>query len=167
MPLNYVPTLYKARKVPLKQPVCAICIDRTRGRTTRVDFGYGVHVWLCAAHAGVEFLTGRSGRDAVLTLMRTWEANGCLTTARHKALNAHLASLRARPQRRRPGSYAWPAVRVRCERLFAAGAATSSVLQRVAGAAYGDSTPPSPRTIRRWRTDRRWLSSPAAARGSP
>lgn len=167
MPMNYLPTLYKARKVPLKQPVCAICIDRTRGKTTRVGFGFGVEVWLCAGHASVEFLAGRSGRDAVLTLMRTWQANGCYTQARKRALDAHLAGLSARPRRRRPGSYAWPAVRVRAERLFAAGATTSSVLNRVSVADYGVGTAPSPRTIRRWRSDRTWLSSTAAVRGSP
>src|SRR2546421_378273 len=32
MALAYVPTLYKARNLPLKRPVCAICVDRTRGR---------------------------------------------------------------------------------------------------------------------------------------
>src|SRR5689334_14561595 len=94
--------------VPAKQRVCAICVDRTRGRTTRVDFGYGVAVWLCAGHAGVGFLTARSGRDAVLTLMRTCEAHGCYTANRKKALDAHLAALRGPRPRRRPGSYAWP-----------------------------------------------------------
>src|SRR5262245_18278086 len=32
MPWMSPPTLYKARQVPTKQPVCAICVDRTRGR---------------------------------------------------------------------------------------------------------------------------------------
>jgi hypothetical protein len=167
MPLNYLPTLYKARRVPQKQPICAICIDRTRGRTTRVDLGYGVHVWLCAGHASVEFLTGRSGRDLVLTLIRTWQAQGCMTAARHKALNAHLASLKARPARRRPGSYAWPAVRVRAERLFAAGATHNHVMRRIDHATYGDATAPSPRTVRRWRTDHRWLTSDWLGRPAP
>ncbi len=89
----YLPSLYKARKVPTKQPVCAICVDRTRGRTQRVSFGYGVEVWLCEGHASVAFLTQRSGRDLVLTLTAVWRANGCLTAARHRAMDAHLASL--------------------------------------------------------------------------
>jgi hypothetical protein len=152
-----VATLYKARGVPVKQPVCAICVDRTRGRTMRVEFGFGVSVWLCAGHASVEFLSARSGRDVVLTLMRVWQAHGCYTAARRRALDAHLAALRGRPPRRRPGSYAWPAVRVRAERLFAAGATVASVTERVLAAGYGVGTAPSPRTIRRWRTDRRWL----------
>jgi hypothetical protein len=155
-----LPTLYKARRVPVKQPVCAICIDRTRGRTSRVDFGYGVVVWLCQGHASVEFLTGRGGRDAVLTLMRRWEANGCLTANRHKALDAHLASLRARPPRRTPGSYAWPALRVRAERLFAAGHGVPAVVERLSKARLGECDPPSPHTVRRWRRERRWSARP-------
>ncbi len=153
-----LPTLYKARRVPVKQPVCAICIDRTRGRTTRVDFGYGVTIWLCQGHASTNFLTGRSGRDAVLTLMRTWQANGCLTAARHKALDAHLASLKARPPRRAPGSYAWPAMRLRAEKLFAAGHSVQAVLERLAQRRYGECEPPSSATIRRWHREHRWTT---------
>lgn len=163
MGMRYLPSLYKARGVPTKQPVCAICIDRTRGKTTRVDFGYGVHVWLCEGHASVEFLTGRSARDAVLTLMGIWQAQGCYTQARKRALDAHIASLKMKP-RKRPGSYAWPAVRARAERWFAAGAATAPVATRIHQATYGDGTGPSLRTIRRWRSDRRWLT---AAAGPP
>ena len=46
-----VPTLYKARGLPLKQQVCAICVDRTRGRTRRVSLTQRVVVHLCEAHA--------------------------------------------------------------------------------------------------------------------
>ena len=67
---HYVPTLYKARRVPTKQAVCAICAERTRGKTTLVELGYGVSVHLCQAHASPEFQTRRSGRDLVLTLQR-------------------------------------------------------------------------------------------------
>src|SRR3954447_9071338 len=49
-----LPTLYKARNVPTKQPVCVICIERTRGRTQHVRYGYGVEVWLCEGHASPE-----------------------------------------------------------------------------------------------------------------
>src|SRR5207245_2405355 len=111
----YLPSLYKARNVPTKQPVCAICVDRTRGKTQRVGFGYGVEVWLCAGHASAAFQRQRSGRDLVLTLTELWRANGCLTVARRKAMDAHVASLKPRPQRPRPGSYAWPRVRATAE----------------------------------------------------
>ena len=45
------PTLSKARNLPLKRPVCAICIDRTSGRTEEIRLGYRVTVWLCPGHA--------------------------------------------------------------------------------------------------------------------
>lgn len=97
----YLPTLYKARRVPTKQAVCAICAERTRGRTRELNMGYGVSVWLCAGHASREFQTQRGGRDLVLTLQRLWRAHGCLSAARHKALRAHLAAL-AGPKRPPP-----------------------------------------------------------------
>jgi hypothetical protein len=153
-------TLYKARNIRSKQPVCAICVDRTRGRTERVEFGYGVAVWLCERHAAVEFLTRRGGRDIVATLQQLWTAHGCLTTARRKALESHLHSLRVRPLRPLPGSYAWPAVRARAEGEFAVGRSTDAVVSTVLDAAYGDATAPSVKTIRRWRSQRRWLIRP-------
>src|SRR3954462_5239320 len=107
--MAFLPTLYKARRVPPKQPVCLICVERTRGKTTLVRMSYGVTVWLCQGHASPAFQSQRSGRDFVLTLMQLWQAAGCLTAARHKALDAHLASLRpTRSARPLPGSYAWP-----------------------------------------------------------
>ena len=65
--MSYLPTLYKAR-VPTKQPVCAICIDRTRGKTSVHDLGYGVRVWLCVEHGSAEFQQQRTGRDFYATL---------------------------------------------------------------------------------------------------
>jgi hypothetical protein len=165
--MSYVPSLYKARRVPLKQPVCGICIDRTRGTTSRVELGYGVVVWLCQAHASAGFLAGRGGRDLVLTLMRTWQAHGCYTARRQKALTAHLNGLRSRPPRARPGSYAWPALRVRVEAACAKGAGAQAVAQLAARARYGIANPPSARTLRRWRTEQRWRSQPPPSRGSP
>jgi len=85
-------TLYKARGLPTKHPVCAICVDRTRGKTARLDLGRGVTVWLCADHGSERFRTSRSGRDFVLTLDRLWKANGCMTKQRSRALNDHLAA---------------------------------------------------------------------------
>ena len=154
--MSYLPTLYKARKVPTKQTVCAICLDRTRGRTQRVEFGYGVSVTLCAGHASVEFLTQRGGRDAVVTLGEVWRAAGCLTTARHKALSAHLAALRPRPERARPGSYAWPKLRLRAEHSFSQGASRARVAHQILAATYQNAEPPSQRTIQRWHAERRW-----------
>src|SRR6266536_5834664 len=41
MPPAYLPTLYKARKVPTKQAMCAICAERTRGKTRLLELGHG------------------------------------------------------------------------------------------------------------------------------
>jgi len=64
-----LPTLYNARGLPLKRPVCAICIDRTKGRTEQIRLAYRVTVWLCPGHASQAFQTKRGGRDFVRTLM--------------------------------------------------------------------------------------------------
>jgi hypothetical protein len=63
-----LPTRYKARNLSTKRPVCAICVDRTEGRTEEIRLGYRVTVWLCPGHAGQAFQTKRSGRDLVRTL---------------------------------------------------------------------------------------------------
>jgi hypothetical protein len=153
-----VPTLYKARGVPVKQPVCAICADRTRGRTVSLRLTHGITVWLCAAHASPEFQCRRNGRDFVLTLQRLWQAHGCLTAARRRALAAHLDALAGPPPVRRPGSYAWPDLRRLAEAEFALGGpplATIARLRRVC--ADGPAAPPSVRTMLRWHREGRWL----------
>ncbi|HYX86085.1 MAG TPA: hypothetical protein VE777_14020 [Gaiellales bacterium] len=76
MPSQYLPTLYKERRVPAKSPCGAICVNRTRGRTRGVRLTHGVSVWLCDGHAGLAFQTQRSSRDFVRTLSGVWEANG-------------------------------------------------------------------------------------------
>src|SRR5205085_8641864 len=63
MPWMSPPTLYKAGSVPTTQPVCAICVDRTRGKTERLQLTHRVVVWLCADHASPAFQTRRGGRD--------------------------------------------------------------------------------------------------------
>jgi len=62
----WMPTLYKARGVPVKRPVCAICVERTRGATRRVELGYGVSVWLCEGHADSvrKYLVEKHGIDS-------------------------------------------------------------------------------------------------------
>jgi hypothetical protein len=163
-----VPTLYKARGVPNKQAVCAICVERTRGRTSAVRYGYGVTVWLCAAHASPAFQTQRSGRDLVLTLQRLWQAHGCLTAARRRALSAHLEACMAAAQRPRPGSYSWPDLRAEAERRFAAGAPPHAVMGALRSPTPGcPGRLPSARTIRRWHAQRRWLSEASRPRGQP
>jgi hypothetical protein len=158
MPL---PTLYKARGLSTKQPVCAICVERTRGRTQKVTLGYGVAVWLCAGHAAHDFQTRRGGRDLVRTLSGIWQASGCLTSSRSRALHAHLASLQAQPARPRPGSYAWPALRRRLEEAYASGVRPGDVADSVHERySRWPARPPSRRTLERWAAQRRWLSRP-------
>ena len=156
------PTLYKARNVPHKQPVCAICVDRTRGRTERVHLSHRVSVWLCADHASAAFQTRRGGRDFVRTLAGVWKANDCLTIARDRALTAHLDRLsQPAPARPRPGSYSWPELRRRLEGRYAAGATPGQLTTAVhARYATNPARPPSRRTIQRWHAQRRWLAHP-------
>jgi hypothetical protein len=142
----------------VKRPVCAICADRTRGRTVSVRLTQGVTVWLCEAHASPEFQCRRSGRDFVLTLQRLWGAHGCLTAARRRALSAHLEELAERPAASRPGSYSWPALRRLAEAEFAEGGPPLPTITRLRGLySGGAAAPPSVRTMRRWHRERRWL----------
>ena len=154
-----LPTLYKARNLATKRPVCAICLDRTNGRTVEIRLGYRVTVWLCPGHASHAFQTKRGGRDFVRTLMGAWQAHGCLTAARDRALDAHLRQLRAHPPRPRPGSYAWPELRRRLEAHYATGAPPLDPNTSHACHACTAHTP-SRRTLQRWHAERRWLARP-------
>src|SRR5262249_55516604 len=154
-----LPSLYKARNLPsLKRPVCAICIDRTKGRTEEIRLGYGVTVWLCPGHASQAFQTKRSGRDFVRTLMGVWQANGCMTAARHRALDAHLNQLRTPPPRPNPASSAGPNP-PRLEARYATGAPPTAPTPTHACHTC-TAHPPSRRTLRRWHAERRWLNRP-------
>jgi len=156
-----LPSLYKARRVPTKQVVCAICVERTRGRTQRVDLGYGTVVHLCEGHASREFQTRRGGRDLVATLERLWQAHGCLTAVRARALQAHLAACAGAAPRARPGSYTWPDLRREAEAAFAAGRVPMVVISTLRRRhASGAATPPSVWTMRRWHAERRWDARP-------
>src|SRR5262249_54653911 len=105
-----------------KKPPCAICAGPGRGERAELELGHGISVWLCAAHRAPDFLTARSGRDLVVSLIAVWEASGCLTQRRHRALDAHLAAIRRKATARaRPGSYAWPELRRAVERRAGAG----------------------------------------------
>jgi len=158
-------TLYKARGMATKREPCAICADRTRGRTRAVALCFGVNVWLCADHASDEFQQARGGRDFVLTLQRLWSAHGCLTKRRSAALTAHLAALRGGTPPQRPGSYSWPSVREEAEVRFRAGEDPRAVIAELRSRhADGVARPPSVRTMQRWYHERRWLTKAAAER---
>lgn len=159
--MTYLPTLYKARGVPVKSPICAICLDRTRGRTLERQLTHGVRIWLCEGHHSVEFLRRNAGRDFVVTLMRTWRSHGCLTRARSRALDAHLGAIRATggaAKRPRPGSYAWPRLRREAEEAFARGERILATITRLRERhALDHATVPSIRSMRRWFAQGRWL----------
>jgi hypothetical protein len=162
-------SLYKAPGLPIKLPICAICLDRTRGKAHVRQLGFGVRIWLCALHHSVEFMRSNAGLDFAVTLARIWDAQGCLTRSRTKALDAHLASMTevAKTERRaRPGSYAWPRLRYEAERAFAVGEsvlATITALRERHGQDHA--TVPSIRTMRRWFSQGRWLR-PAIVAGA-
>jgi hypothetical protein len=165
--MSYLPSLYKARGIPVKSPICAICLDRTRGKTLERQLTHGVRIWLCEGHHSVAFMRRNAGRDFVVTLTRIWGANGCLTRARNLALDAHLNAIRATGRtlaRARPGSYAWPRLRHEAEECFARGDRVLSTITRLrARHSLDHATIPSVRTMRRWFAQGRWLRLQVAA----
>ncbi len=95
------------------------------------------------------------------TLSGIWQANGCLTAARSRALHAHLASLTASPKRARPGSYAWPELRQQVEAAYAQGHRPHDLADSIHTTyAACPAHPPSRRTLERWAAQRRWLTAP-------
>ena len=155
--------LYKCRGVPVKSPICAICLDRTRGVTRLRELTHGVRVSLCEGHNSIEFMRSNGGRDFVVTLLRTWGAQGCLTRSRSRALELHLGAVRAaatRLSRARPGSYAWPRLRREAEDHFARGDGVSRPSIACASASRDHAKVPSVRTMRRWFSQGRWLRPP-------
>lgn len=165
--MTRLPTLYKARGVPVKMSICAICLDRTRGKTFERELTHGVRIWLCEGHHSVAFLRSNAGRDFAVTLMRTWRAHGCLTRARARALDHHVRTVRALGRavvRRRPGSYAWPRLRRDAEACFARGERVLTTIARLRERhALDHATVPSVRTMRRWFAEGRWLRLPESA----
>jgi hypothetical protein len=153
-------SLYKGERLG-KTPACILCGGPGRGRRAAFQLPHGVTIWLCAGHRDPEFLTRRGGRDLVASLMHVWTAAGCLDRRRSEALTAHLRRVQdGGAPRRRPGSYAWPALRAEAERRFAAGETPARVSADLRSRAEGDSAmAPSVRTIRRWFAEGRWLTA--------
>jgi hypothetical protein len=162
--MTRLPSLYKARGVPVKMPICAICLDRTRGRTLQRELTHGVRIWLCEGHHSVEFMRANAGREFAVTLLRIWRAQGCLTRSRSRALEVHINAVRALGRtvlRPRPGSYAWPRLRREAEECFARGDGVLSTIARLRERhALDHATVPSARTMRRWFAQGRWLRLP-------
>jgi len=154
MPRSY----YKGQALG-KAPPCAICAGPGEGGRAELDLGYGVRVWLCEAHRSRTFLTRRSGRDLVVSLMYVWQAAGCMTRQRHLALDRHVAAVRRRAAvRASPGSYAWPELRREVERRAGAGMDAEAICAEVLSLQPGRRVRlPSQRTVERWIAERRWL----------
>jgi len=138
---------------------CALCRERPFSGTRPLALGYGVVVWVCAEHGSPELQRLRGGRDFAEALERVWAANGCLTAARRRALDAHVKALQPSDAiRPRPGSYTWVDLRREAERRFAAGELPRPVIERLQELVAGSgANPPSLRTMMRWYAERRWL----------
>ncbi len=163
-------TFYKARGLG-GAPPCAICMGPGSGERAAVQLGFGVCVWLCAAHRSDGFLRRRAGRDLVVSLTAVWEAAGCLTATRRHALRAHLErTARLSQARALPGSYAWPDLRREAEERFARGEPAGRVIADLRGRHRADvATVPSERTMQRWYAERRWREggAPPVLPGGP
>lgn len=153
-------SFYKGQRLG-NRPPCAICMGPGKGERALLHLPAGVSVWLCAEHRSVEFLTRRVGRDFAATMLRVWSAAGCMTVARHRALDLHRDRLLApAPTRRQPGSYAWPGLRAEAERRFAAGEPPESVIRELREREErGQARPPSRQTMHRWFREGRWLGT--------
>jgi hypothetical protein len=144
-------------------PACAICAGPGEGDRAELHLPFGVTVWLCAAHRSEEFQRRREGRDLSVSLSAVWQACGALTARRVRALEAHRATL-LRPamprSARRPGSYAWQALRDEAEARWAAGEPVHPVIDELRGRHLdGSASVPSRTTMRRWFRERRWGSA--------
>ena len=139
-------------------PPCAICMGPGEGDRAKLTLPGGVTVWLCAAHRSEEFQRRRAGRDFVASLSAVWDAAGCMTVRRRRALDANRRRFLVGPPRRdRPGSYAWSTLRAEAEERWAAGEEPRSVIDALRErAAEGAAAPPSRPTMHRWYQEGRW-----------
>lgn len=160
------PTFYKLKSGFRGEP-CMLCMTLHRGPTTEVHLGHGVYVFFCEAHASLEFRRQRGGRDFNLSMSFAFKAAGCWTTNRKRALQAIWDHDRAVEEagpspRKRPGSYAWPDLRLLVEDACRRGIVSIRKLRALleehlrAELRRGRMRLPSDRTLRRWRLERRW-----------
>lgn len=161
-----LPSFYKLQDTVRGRP-CMLCMTQHRGPTVEVYLGYGVTVHLCEGHASREFRRQRGRRDFFLSMSQAFSAAGCYTVNRQKALKAIWEQDRRRDDeppsaRPRPGSYAWPNLRRLVEDACRRGIVTLRKLREVmedhvrSELRRGRVKLPSDRTLRRWRTERRW-----------
>jgi hypothetical protein len=121
------------------QPPCAICMGRGEGERGRLTLPGGVSVWLCAAHRSPAFQRPRAGRDFASSLSCVWEAAGCYTARRRRALE----------------------LRREAEGRWAKGQPLRRVIDTLrATARRGLARPPSRTTLYRWHAEARWRAGP-------
>jgi hypothetical protein len=143
------------------RPPCAICMGRGEGERAQLVLPGGVSVWLCGAHRSEAFQRRRAGRDFFFSLSCVWQAAGCLTARRRRALEVHrerlLRSAAGPASRARPGSYSWPELRREAEGLWASGTPLRAVIDMLrARVGRGEARPPSKTTMYRWFGEARW-----------
>src|SRR6478672_8684537 len=158
-------SFYKGERLGSRPP-CAICMGRGEGERAQLLLPGGVSVWLCAAHRSDAFQRSRAGRDFQYTLFCVWQAAGCLTARRRRALEVHrermLRQARGPAPRPRPGSYTWPRLRRDAEAAWASGASLASVIRKLRErASRGEANPPSLTTMYRWFGEARWRAGPS------
>ena len=140
---------------------CAICGRRGQRPRTPHHMTHGITIWLCDHHHSNEYMTRREGHEFVERLAGAWAAAGMLTIRRHDALHTHLHRIQsAGADRERPGSYSWPMLRREAERRYAAGEPPAQVIHELRqNYRDGPAMVPSVRTMRRWFTQARWLTT--------
>ncbi len=143
-------------------PPCAICAGTGQDPRRLVHLTHGVAVWLCDTHAAERFMREDGGTVFADRLACMWIATGALTVLRAAALRTHVHQTRsAGVARDRPGSYSWPVLRREAEQRFAKGHDPRQVIQELRERhADCPAMAPSPRTMRRWYTQARWLAPP-------
>jgi len=159
----HVKTRYSLDRLPpLDRGCCDIC-------TSAVGLGYffmspAVAARLCVVHRAVSFLRRGGGQAFIDAMTAHWRADRTgLSPRRQAALNAHRLRVRTTVgQRRRPGSYSWPLLRLHAESLFSKGLDPNAVIAHLR-AMYRESLAqvPSICTMRRWFMQARWLTDPA------
>jgi hypothetical protein len=122
---------------------------------------HGITIWLCDHHRSDTYMQRRSGGEFVERLAAAWAAAGMLTIRRRDALSAHCQRIEAGDTKReQPGSYSWPQLRREAERRYAAGEAPAKVIHELRqNYRDGPAMVPSIRTMRRWFTQARWLTT--------
>ena len=151
-----------ARRAARDRYDCALCGRYTVGPTRRLGLGFGVSIHLCAVHGSARFLQRGGGRVAADALAEVFEAVGCLTPNRRKALEAHVRRCEPPPAtgRHRPGAYGgYRDLYLEVVARRDAGEALADVLASIAVCprpwGFGR---PSARTVRRW-----WRTAPIGA----